>query len=54
VGAVADEAPGVSVEDVRRTLLADYARRYHLVPAAVGEPALVRARSLLERHRVDA
>jgi len=52
VGAVADEAPDVSLEDMRRALLADYARRYHLVPAAIGEPALARARELLERHTV--
>jgi octanoyl-[GcvH]:protein N-octanoyltransferase len=52
VGAVADEAPGVSVEDVRRALLADYAARYQLVPASVGEAALARAGELLERHRV--
>lgn len=53
VGAVADEAPGVSVEDVRRVLLAEYARRHRLVPAAIGEVALARAGELLERHRVE-
>jgi lipoate-protein ligase A len=52
VGAVADEAPGVGVEDVRRAFLAGYAARYSLVPAALGELELARARQLLERHRV--
>lgn len=53
VGAVADEAPGVSVDEVRQALLAEYARRYALTPAPIGQPALARAGELLERHRVD-
>jgi octanoyl-[GcvH]:protein N-octanoyltransferase len=53
VGDVASEAPGVSVEDVRRVLLAEYERRYELTPAMIGEPELARARELLERHRVE-
>ncbi len=53
VGDVASEAPGVSVEDVRRALLAEYGRRYELTPGAVGEPELARARQLLDRHRVE-
>jgi octanoyl-[GcvH]:protein N-octanoyltransferase len=52
VGAIADEAPGVGVEDVRRALLAAYARRYRLVPAPIGDVALARAGEMLERHRV--
>jgi hypothetical protein len=52
VGAIADEAPRVGVEDVHRALLADYARRHRLVPAPIGEVALARARELLERHLV--
>jgi lipoate-protein ligase A len=52
VGAVADEAVGVAVEDVRRALLDSYEGRYRLVPATIGEPELTRARDLLERHRV--
>jgi octanoyl-[GcvH]:protein N-octanoyltransferase len=50
-GGVADEAPGVGVEDVRGVLLADYGRRYELSPAALGEVELARAGDLLERHR---
>jgi hypothetical protein len=52
VGAVADEATGIGIGDVRRALLAGYATRYSLVPAALGELELARARDLLERHRV--
>jgi lipoate-protein ligase A len=53
VGAVADEVPGVGVEEVRRALLAQSARRYRLTPAPIGPAALARAGELLERHRVD-
>lgn len=53
VGAVADESPGVGVEDVRRALLAEYARRYRLRPAAITPLVLARAGDLLERHRVE-
>ena len=53
VGAVADEAPGFAVEDVRRALLVEYARRYRLTPAPIDDLALSRARTLLDRHRVD-
>jgi lipoate-protein ligase A len=52
-GSVADEVPGVSVEDVHGVLLADYARRYRLVPGALGEREIARAQELLQRHRVD-
>jgi lipoate-protein ligase A len=52
VGAVADEAVGVTVQDVRRALLDSYEGRYGLVPAAIGELELARARHLLGRHRV--
>ena len=53
-GGVADEAPGVNVEDVRTALLSEYRRRYPLVPAAIDTEALRRAGELLERHRVEA
>jgi hypothetical protein len=53
VGAVADEAPGVGIDDVRRALLAEFDARYHLKPAPIGDLALARARELLGRHRVD-
>jgi lipoate-protein ligase A len=52
VGAVADEAPGVGIEDVRRVLLDEYGRRYRLTPAPIEPDALDRARALLDRHRV--
>ncbi len=52
-GSVADEVPRASVEDVRRSLLADYARRYHLVPGSLGARELARAEELLDRHRVE-
>jgi octanoyl-[GcvH]:protein N-octanoyltransferase len=53
-GAIADEAPGVGLDSVREALLAEYAARYELVPASLGELELGRARKLLARHRVDA
>jgi lipoate-protein ligase A len=52
VGAVADEAVGVTVQDVRRALLDSYEGRYRLAPAAIGELELARALDLLGRHRV--
>lgn len=52
-GSVADEVGGVSVEDVRRALLADYGRRYRLLPASIGAQELERARELVARHRVE-
>ena len=53
VGAIADEVPGLGVADVRTALLAEYAARYELLPAAIGEPELTRAAELLSRHRVE-
>lgn len=52
VGAVAEEAPGVEIEDVRGALLAQYEARYALTPASLGQPDLARARELLAGHRV--
>ncbi len=52
-GAVSDEAPGVGLEDVRRALLGEYATRYELEPASLGELDRARAQELLDRHRVD-
>lgn len=52
-GAIADAAPEVGLEDVRRALLAVYANRYRLEPAAIDQPTLTRATTLLERHHVD-
>ena len=53
-GAVADEAPGVGLDSVRRALLDAYAERYELVPGSLGELERARARDLVDRHRVDA
>jgi octanoyl-[GcvH]:protein N-octanoyltransferase len=52
VGAVAEEAPGVRIEDVRRALLAQYETRYALRPAPLTSDDLGRAGELLARHRV--
>jgi octanoyl-[GcvH]:protein N-octanoyltransferase len=52
-GAVADEAPGVGIEGVRRALLAAYEARYRLSPASLTAHDLARAGQLLGRHRVD-
>ncbi len=51
-GAVASEAPGVGLEDVRTALLAEYESRYSLTPARLTTADLARAGELLERHRV--
>ena len=54
VGAVADEAPGVGVDEARRSLLETYADRYELVPGgAVTDEDLAAAAALLHRHRVS-
>lgn len=50
-GSVADEVPGVSVEDVRRALLEEYARRAPLAPAPLAATELAAARELLPRYR---
>ena len=52
-GSVADEVLDVGVEDVQRALLAEYARRYRLVPASLGAPELAHAHGVLARHRVE-
>ncbi|HWE12587.1 MAG TPA: hypothetical protein VG365_03695 [Solirubrobacteraceae bacterium] len=52
-GSVADEVPGVRVQDVRRALLAQSEGRYRLVPAALTESELAAARGVLDRYRVD-
>jgi octanoyl-[GcvH]:protein N-octanoyltransferase len=50
VGAVADEAPGLTVDDVKRVLLDGYADQYHLLPATIPESALTAARERIARH----
>ena len=52
VGAVAEEAPGVGVEDVRAALLEGYTPPYALHPVPIDTVALARAAELLDRHRV--
>jgi octanoyl-[GcvH]:protein N-octanoyltransferase len=51
-GSVFDEVPGVSVEDVQRALLVEYAQRYRLMPASLGPRERVAAGELLGHHRV--
>jgi lipoate-protein ligase A len=46
VGAVADEAPGTSWEQVRDALLAEYGSRYELIRGAIDERTLELARAL--------
>jgi lipoate-protein ligase A len=53
VGAVAEEAPRVSVDDVEQALLSDYARRYRLVPAPIPRDALAAAGERVARHDVS-
>jgi octanoyl-[GcvH]:protein N-octanoyltransferase len=50
-GSVAVEVPGVSIEEVQRALLGEYAQRYRLMPASLGVQERVAARGLLGRHR---
>ena len=50
-GDVAAEAAGVSWDQVRDALLAEYAREFELVPAELDEATLELARSLAAEHR---
>ena len=50
-GDVAAEAAGVTWEQVRDALLAEYAREFELVPAELDEATLELARSLAAEHR---
>ncbi|HJS97325.1 MAG TPA: hypothetical protein VJ741_23850 [Solirubrobacteraceae bacterium] len=52
-GAVAEEAPGAGIEDVRAALLAEYGTRYTLAPASLTDADLAHAAELLDRHRID-
>jgi lipoate-protein ligase A len=52
VGAVADEAPDVSVDVVERRLIELYSQRYELVPATLPHRILVLAREDAPRHQV--
>jgi octanoyl-[GcvH]:protein N-octanoyltransferase len=51
-GSVADEAPGVGVEEVRRALLESYQRRAALTPAPIAASEVAAAHALLPRYRV--
>ncbi len=51
-GAVADEVPGVSVEDVREAILAEYAERAALTPRPLAAEELAAANELVGRYRV--
>jgi octanoyl-[GcvH]:protein N-octanoyltransferase len=53
-GAVEDDAPGVTVDDVERAVLGAYARRFELVEASVDAGTLALARRLEARHVVAA
>jgi len=50
-GAVAGEAPGVTLDDARRAFLGMYAASYQLTPASLAPADLERAGELLPRHR---
>jgi lipoate-protein ligase A len=51
-GAIEDDVPGVTVDDVERAVLAAYGRRFELVEGALDEGALGLARELETRHVV--
>ncbi|MBV8219933.1 MAG: lipoate--protein ligase family protein [Solirubrobacterales bacterium] len=51
-GAVADEIPGMSVENVREAILAQYAERAALTPRPLAADELAAAKELAERYRV--
>jgi len=51
-GAVADEVPGVSVEDVREAMLAEYAERAALTPRPLAARELAAVTELVGRYRV--
>lgn len=51
-GSVADEVAGVGVEEVRETMLAEYARRTSLTPRPLAGAELAAAAELVDRYRV--
>jgi octanoyl-[GcvH]:protein N-octanoyltransferase len=53
-GAVEDEVPGVTVDDVERAVLDAYARRYELVETSLDPSTVALARRLCERHELPA
>jgi lipoate-protein ligase A len=52
LGAITEEAPAVSVDDVEHALLSAYAPRYRLLPATIPPDALAASRKRVARHRV--
>jgi lipoate-protein ligase A len=52
VGVVADEAPGVGVEDVGAALLEQWGTLRQLIPGTFGQVLLERARELVPHHEV--
>jgi lipoate-protein ligase A len=50
VGDIAEEAPGVRVDDVKQALLNAYAHQYRLLPATIPRSALAAARERIARH----
>jgi octanoyl-[GcvH]:protein N-octanoyltransferase len=53
-GAIDDDVPGVTIDDVERAVLDAYAARFELVEAALDEQTLATAESFVERHAVAA
>jgi hypothetical protein len=51
-GAVAEEAPGVRVDDVEHALLSAYTQRYRLLPASIAPDALTASLKRVARHHV--
>lgn len=53
VGAISDEAAGITHDAVEAALVAAYARRYRLVEGEIPTQAIVAARSRVHRHLPD-
>jgi hypothetical protein len=52
VGAVAEEAPGVRIDDVEHALLSAYAQRYRLLPATIPPDAVTASLERVAQHHV--
>jgi octanoyl-[GcvH]:protein N-octanoyltransferase len=52
VGAVAEQAPGVRIDDVEHALLNAYAQRYRLLPATIPPDGLTPSPERVARHNV--
>jgi octanoyl-[GcvH]:protein N-octanoyltransferase len=51
-GAIADDVPEVTLDDVERAVVAAYGKRFELVAGSVDAGTLERAEALVERHAV--